>query len=303
MHLSEAIRKFCGDLESTGKAQTTVTAYRSDLMMFLRWLGGRGSAGYDSVGKFTSQHLREHLASLTATKASTRHRKLAVFRKFSAWGLLHGCWTANPAYGIESIPRSRRLPRNFTDDETRRLWALPLDAKDNALRAVLFFAGLRVTPIACLTVASVSVSPPEIRYVAKGGRDRVVRMHPRLKDILWDYIASHTDLKGTTVIFRQRSGRPMSRKQLEDMTHRWGRQAQVPDCLPHRFRHSFATELLRRTKNLRLTQEAMGHADIQSTTIYTHVAGDDMQAGIDQIWGPITQPEVPNNPPGSVSSA
>lgn len=298
MQLSEAIEKFADSLSS----RSTASSYKSDLRQFLHWLAGQGGSGYDSITKMTPQNIRGYLATLIDQRATnTRHRKLAAFRRFAKWGLLSALWPTDPTLRVESIRKHKTLPRPFAQDETARIWAVPLDATQNALRSVLFYAGLRATACVRLRVKDVTVTPPQIRYKAKGGRERVVPMHPALKDILWDYIASHTDLKGEAYIFRQKHGPPLTRRQLANLTKRWGTTAKVADCTPHRFRHAFGTELLRKTKNLRAVQEALGHESIETTAIYTQVLAEETEAAVAQLFWPVTPPTVPHNPESSVS--
>lgn len=296
LRLTEAVVQF---IERAVRSPQTATSYKSDLHLFCDWLNSQAGAGWDSVQKFTTSNLLEYLASLRhrGLKESTRHRRLATFRKFSKWGRLNGYWKEDPAASVEGVPRPKRLPRPFTKDETTRLLALPLPAKENALRAVLFFSGLRATAASHLRVQDVSVDPPRIRYIAKGGRECIIVMHARLKDILWDYLGTHTDMKGPSYIFLNSWKRPLSRRSLELMTAEWGRAAVVPFCLPHRFRHTFGTDLLRRTKNLKLVQEGLGHADIGSTVIYTQVVAAELEQGIAQLYGDI----LPNNNPESTT--
>ena len=109
-------------------------------------------------------------------------------------------------------------------------------------------------------------------------------MHPVLKEILFAYTLENTDLKGQSWLLRQPAkkqsksvGRPYGRRLMERLTHAWGERAQVPDCLPHRFRHTFATDLLREGTDIRVIQVLLNHADLGTTAIYTKVV--DAQTG------------------------
>jgi site-specific recombinase XerD len=282
MTLSAAITEF---IERGVRSPATAKAYRSDLMLFVRWLAGHAGAGYDSVTRFTPEHLDAYLAELRALnkKPSTRHRRLAVFRKFSRWGTIHGLWKSDPTARIEAIPKVQRLPNPFTDDESARLLALALPAKENAMRAVLFFSGLRATAACSIRVKDVSAAPPRITYIAKGGKEKAVAMNAGLKDVLWDYISTHTDLRGETLIFRKKSGRPYDAEDLGGITKAWGERAGVPACRPHRFRHSFGTKLWEVTRDIRLVKDALGHDNIESTMIYTKVVDRHIEDGVNKL--------------------
>jgi site-specific recombinase XerD len=151
---------------------------------------------------------------------------------------------------------------------------------------VLLMTGLRISPACALKVGDISFDPPTIRALVKGAKVQVIEMHPALRDLLYNYVLAETDLKGQTYLFRNSRGRPLNRKTGEKLLKAWGQRAGVPNCLPHRLRHTFGTELLVKTRDLRLVQEAMGHEDISSTAVYTKVTQDRLREGIGQLpWG------------------
>jgi site-specific recombinase XerD len=128
------------------------------------------------------------------------------------------------------------------------------------------------SPLSGIRVGDVSEHPPQLRVTVKGSKVQVLDIHPETAAVLAAYILTSTDLKASTPLFRSRTGRVMTRRELEAMTARWGQLAGVPDCRPHRCRHSYATALLRAGVDLRIIQQLLGHEDIKSTVIYTEVA-------------------------------
>jgi integrase/recombinase XerD len=142
---------------------------------------------------------------------------------------------------------------------------------ERVLRAVLFGSGLRATPICGLRVGDVNEFPPQLRALMKGNKVQVVPLPPEVLELIVSYALALGRLKPQEHLFRQRSGKPLTRRQLEDLTHRWGVAASVPECLPHRFRHTYATRLLRAGVDIRLVKELLGHEDIKSTVVYTEV--------------------------------
>jgi site-specific recombinase XerD len=211
---------------------------------------------------------------------STLHRKMAAVSEFSKWGVRKSLWTTDPVTTLPRIKRPKTLPRPFTDAEVERLLALELAPMERVLRGLLFGTGLRATPLCGIRVGDVSENPPRLRVLVKGAKPQSIALHPELRDLLVSYMLTGTDLKGHTYLFRQRNGKAMTRRELEAMTHRWGEAASVADCLPHRFRHTFATGLLRSGVDIRVIKEALGHEDIKSTVIYTEVTDQALEAAM-----------------------
>jgi integrase len=171
---------------------------------------------------------------------------------------------------------------------------LELQPVESVVRGLLYYTGLRVSPICQLKIGDVSFDeisypngvtfPGVIRTIGKGNKPLVTPMHPALKELLFAHVIQYTDLKGHSWLLRQTprrrtssEGRPYTRRLIEQMTHRWGKRAEVPDCLPHRFRHTFATDLLRQGTDIRVIQTLLNHADLGTTAVYTKVV--DAQTG------------------------
>lgn len=268
MKLSKAITLFIKDVELR-RSRATATAYESDLTRF------KFHVQLDTVLHVTPESIQRFLAASSAegNGMATLHRKLATLRSFGRWGVKHGIWTRNPAETIDSIAKPKTLPRPFSDDEVASIMALVLEPREAIVRQLLLYTGLRVTPICTIKVGDVKWNPPTITALVKGAKHQVVKLHPELIEPLRKFIAEETDRKAHTFILATRDRHP-HRRDIERMTHRWGERAGVTDCTPHRFRHSFATRLLRTVGDLRLVQKAMGHEDISSTAIYTLVTDD-----------------------------
>jgi integrase/recombinase XerC len=173
---------------------------------------------------------------------------------------------------IDRLPSPIRAETpSFSDEETARLLALEVPPMERVLRAILLGSGLRATPICGLRVGDVNESPPQLRALMKGNKVQVVPIPAEVRELIVSYALALGRLKPQEYLFRQRSGKPITRRQLEDLTHRWGQAAGVPRCLPHRFRHTYATRLLRAGVDIRLVKELLGPEDIKSTVIYTEV--------------------------------
>jgi site-specific recombinase XerD len=277
MTLSKAITAFVDELRATGKAKQTCAAYESDLRRLA------ANAKHDSVLAFTGDLVKNHLLQLSSVDnaaMATLHRKRSCYGQFAKWGVINDLWKTDPIAKVPTVKRPKHLPRPFSKDDTAALWALDLPPMEAVARAVLFLTGLRVSPVCGIKLGDISYDPPSIRALVKGSKIQVVSMPKELGAMIHGYVLSSTDLKGHSPLFRKPRGAPYRRQEFEEMVARWGKAAGVVDCTPHRFRHTFATRLLELTKDLRLVQEAMGHADIASTTIYTKVAEGAVAAAV-----------------------
>jgi integrase/recombinase XerD len=289
MKLSRAIQEFLAD-GRTYLSPATLAAYESDL--------GRLAAlvSPDSVLGFTPDVIRAYFLGLSHQnrRMATLYRKHSALHEFSRWGVRKGLWLKNPMEDIQRPPKPQHLPRPFSPEEMRRIMQLELAPIERVIRAVLYYTGLRVSPICAIKVGDLSFDeirypngvtfPGTIRTTGKGSKPLVTPMHPALKELLFGFALEHTDMKGQSPLLRQprkkqsRSvGRPYTRRMIERLTHQWGTRAEVPNCLPHRFRHTFATDLLRQGTDIRVIQILLGHADLGTTAIYTRVV--DAQTG------------------------
>jgi site-specific recombinase XerD len=171
-----------------------------------------------------------------------------------------------------------------------RLWQLELPALERVVRALLYYTGLRVTPLCQLRVGDVSFGeivledgirfPGSLRSLGKRQKPQVTPLAPALKEILFDWIFGRTDLRADSFVLSRVSGRPYSRRGLALMTRRWGLHAGVADCTPHRFRHTFATDLLRTGTDVRVIQRLLAHAKLNTTMLYTQVSDQQAAAAV-----------------------
>lgn len=277
MKLSRAIQEYLAFRRAGGMSKASLAAYESDLSRLVR------IPRHDSVLCFTPDVIRRYFIELSEDNRtmSTLARKHSVLTSFSQWGLRHGLWTQDPMAGFERPRKQERLPRPFAPEEIAQLMRLELEPKERVIRALLYYTGIRVTPLCFLKVGDLAFEhvtvegttfPGYIRTVGKGGTVTVTPMHPTLRDVLVDWLAYRIDRKGHHWLVTQDSGRPYSRKLIEHMTRKWGERVGVDRCTPHRFRHTFATDMLRAGVDIRVIQRLLSHADIRTTMVYTKVS-------------------------------
>lgn len=291
MQLSRAVAEFVAQLQRDQKSKATVNAYRADLS----WL--RALAPRDTVLRFSPELIHRYFddASAGGNKPATLHRKAATIREFVRWGAQQRLWESGPL--LEAVPKIRRpenLPRPFDRDEIARLWTLDLVDEERVLRALLFFTGLRSAAIRSIIVGDISENPPTIRTVTKGNKTVLKHMHPTLAEELLGYLR-RTERRGRPqdLLFRTSRGRMLTEHDLLDITHRWGVAAKVTQCLPHRFRHSFATSLVEGQVDVRVIAAALDHRDLKSTMVYTRVSDARQQEALLRLPASWSAPPTP----------
>lgn len=274
MKLSTAVHDFVTHLRMEGKARATIAAYESDCNLLVSLATVHGG---DTVLAFTPELARDYFLILSrrGLKMATLHRRRASIAEFARWGLRRRLWSVDPMLDAPKIKRPHNLPRPFTPEERERIMTLPLTGHERVLRAVLFYAGLRISEALGVRLRDAMLGdddhPAVIRVLGKGNKERVVPIFPELRAVLYDEFLQRSGEPLTAFVFRRADGRPWTRVMAERRTKAWGVAARVERCEPHRFRHSCGTMLHERDWDLRDIQEFLGHADISTTVLYTQV--------------------------------
>jgi integrase/recombinase XerD len=259
------------------RAPRTVEAYRRDLAALATWLGR-------SPASVTTEELERYLAEGRAAGASpaTIARRAAAIRSFFRHQLLLGARADNPAAELALPRRARRLPRTLSPGEAERLidaasGTEPRMLRDRALVELLYGSGLRVSEAVGLDRASVDLEWRLVRCTGKGGKERIVPIGRQGADALRRYLARgrpHLDRRHRPELFLNAQGGPLTRAGAFLVLRRLAAKAGLePERIhPHLLRHSFATHLLEGGADLRSVQEMLGHADLATTELYTHVS-------------------------------
>lgn len=262
-----------------GLAPNTMEAYRRDLEKFTRFLGKRNLA----VSAVTRDDIVDFLAVLFRQKLDSRSvaRHLVSVRHFYRFAVAEGAVKEDPAANVES-PRFRRsLPRHLSLEEVERLLAQPdpkthLGLRDKAMIEVLYSTGLRVSELCGLKAGDLHAETGCLRCVGKGNKERLVPVGRSALAALGEYMQKSRPalLRGraSAFLFLNRFGAPLTRVGFWKILAAYGRRAHLRMPIkPHMLRHSFATHLLDGGADLRAVQMMLGHADISTTQIYTHV--------------------------------
>ena len=262
-----------------GLAPLTLAAYARDLQDFWEFLEARGREQWGAV---TLGDLKDYLAALEARglAARSRARKLSALRQFFRFLEREEAVAANPAELLDSPRLPWRLPKVLGEREVETLLAAPDPAtpagqRDGALLEVLYATGLRVSELVGLTLKQLDLRRGVVRPLGKGSKERVVPMVAPAVEKLQLYLSQGRPrlLQGrqSPYVFLNRRGGKLTRQGFWKILKNYARELGVRDLSPHTLRHSFATHLLSRGANLRVLQLLLGHADLATTQIYTHL--------------------------------
>ncbi|MEM7610383.1 MAG: site-specific tyrosine recombinase XerD [Pseudomonadota bacterium] len=268
-----------------GLSKNTLGAYRADLMSLARWLASRDV----EVDKASKADLLAFIGWRVEEGAKPRStaRQLSSFRRFYRYLAGEKRRDDDPTVDI-AMPRiGRSLPKTLTEDEVEALLAAPnvsepLGHRDRAMLELLYATGLRVTELISLTQAQVNLNQGVLRIVGKGDRERLIPLGEESQRWLRDFIEGpRLEIlleRQTDYLFPTRRGDRMTRQAFWHIIKRYAQKANIQDGLsPHSLRHAFATHLLNHGADLRVVQMLLGHSDLSTTQIYTHVARERMK--------------------------
>jgi integrase/recombinase XerD len=263
-----------------GLARLTLDAYRRDLRLCAAWLAEHtdrpleAASEADLLGYIASRHAQ--------TRASTANRRLTVFKRFFRWALREGRIGSDPTLRLGSARMPMRVPRSLSEAQVDALLAAPdvekpLGLRDRAMLELMYASGLRVSELVGLASVRVGLAEGVLRITGKGDKERLVPFGAEAGHWLERYLrearAAILGRRRSDALFVTARGGAMSRQMAWTLVKRHAARAGITAPLsPHTLRHAFATHLLNHGADLRAVQLLLGHADIATTTIYTHVA-------------------------------
>ena len=265
-------------LES-GLSENTLNAYRTDLTALEGWLGKKNLP----LEAVTRAELLGYLAANVRQGLSPRSsaRRLSTLRRFYRYLLREGLIQEDPTADVSSPSLGRPLPKSITEASVEKLLAAPPDTtlglRDRAMLETMYASGLRVSELVALVLNELDLTTGLVRVTGKGGKERIVPLGDEAMSRLGDYLKSaRPSLLGehkSGAVFLTRRGQPMTRQAFWQLIKRYSSAAGIDSSLsPHSLRHAFATHLLNHGADLRSVQMLLGHADLSTTQIYTHVA-------------------------------
>jgi integrase/recombinase XerD len=266
-----------------GLSKNTIEAYGHGLSRFLNHLKGKGVQEVEEISKF---HIRGFLQALKKKGLSTRTivRNLVVLRTFFRFLIQEGILEKNPVENLESPKVTKTLPEILTLKEIEQLLEQPdpqtaLGKRDRAMLEILYATGMRVSELTQLPIHQVNLEGGYVLLYGKGSKERIVPLGSEAMKWVALYLKESRGMlakgKESPFLFINRSGKAMSRQRFWKSLKDYARRALLRKRItPHLLRHSFASHLLERGADLRSVQMMLGHVDISTTQIYTHVTGD-----------------------------
>ena len=263
-----------------GLARLTLSAYRRDLSLYCQWL--RQNHDKDLL-QTQEVDLLAYMAHRHAnTRATTANRRLTVFKRFFRWALREHLLAADPTLRLMAAKQPLRVPKTLSEAQVEALMAAPdaetaLGCRDRAMLELLYASGLRVSELVSLPMLSLNLREGVLRITGKGDKERLVPFGQDAEDWLERYLSTaRSELlagRSSPSVFVTQRGAAMTRVMFWMLIKKYALKAGIHQPIsPHTLRHAFATHLLNHGADLRAVQLLLGHSDISTTTIYTHVA-------------------------------
>jgi len=263
-----------------GLSKNTLNAYRNDLQQLVQWC----RCDELTLTDLTRADLQAFLASRVEMRSSPHStaRQISSFRRFYSYLVREGVLVKNPTEQIARPKLTRVLPKTLSEKDVEALLEAPrvgtaLGQRDKAMLELLYATGLRVTELISLTLSQVNLNQGVVRIIGKGNKERLVPIGSEAQNFLGMYLQeARGEILGERVtdhVFPTRRSNCMTRQSFWHLIKRYAKQAGIGiDLSPHTLRHAFASHMLNHGADLRVIQMLLGHSDLSTTQIYTHVA-------------------------------
>lgn len=258
-----------------GLSQNTLDAYRRDLSVFIDFCA---SMGAQELTQIQRTHLNSYIFDLREKKYSPTSvmRKIASLRGFFKWLCANEICIQNPTLTLEQPKIPKKLPKVMTISEIENLLREDLTKTQRLIVELLYGCGLRVSELVGLKTNSIDLNASYLRCSGKGSKERLVPLGSKAKEALREYFEQRDFLVtkhnlDTKNLFISDSGRFLTRQDVYNFIHEQGKKINK-NISPHTLRHSFATHLLENGADLRIVQELLGHSDVSTTQLYTHIS-------------------------------
>lgn len=261
-------------------SDNSLETYAYQLQHFINYLNEISIIDY---GKIEITHLKKYLAlsKKAGDKANTITLKLVVVRGFLDWFVEKGILNVNPANMIKSPKREKRLPKDINVDDMQQLLNVnvntPKEIRDRAIYELIYSAGLRLSELLNLRFEDIDSQEKRMRVIGKGNKERIIPFGEMANTWLKKWLVIRNEWtgvlpKGEDIIFIGTTGKPINPRTIQKRLENWAKAQHLTTHIhPHRLRHSFATHMLESSQDLRAVQELLGHANLSTTEVYTHL--------------------------------
>ena len=289
MRTNKAIESFHTQLRADGRSPHTIAAYMRELRLFTGWIGRvkniKAVTPADIAGFFTSNTALVSAEGENRCTISTNRLKSTI-RAFFNYLSEAGIIDSNPARLVKSRPCQRKSPTTLSDSERQALLDTiskspePLAQRDFAIASLLLGTGIRLASLVGLNASAIDFKEGAINITSKGGRTETVFINAALRKILSSYVKAH-GISGASPLFQAFIGKRLCARQVQYRISQWIKAAGITHrASVHTLRHTFATRLYRMTGDLRLVQRALGHRQVTTTEIYTHLSDQSLKKAI-----------------------
>lgn len=253
-----------------GLSQNTIDAYRRDLSEFSQGIDDIEKIDRMTINTYVRKLRENHLASTSVI------RKIASLRVFFKWATSTGVITKNPASTLEQPKVPQRLPKVVSIKEIEEMLHNNLTPIEHVIMELLYSCGLRVSELVNLKLNDIDLNSKYVRCFGKGSKERIIPMGEMAKDVIKEYLPERELLLkkynlNTKYLLITSNGRKITRQDVYTFIHAQGKVIHK-NISPHTLRHSFATHLLENGADLRVVQELLGHSDVSTTQLYTHIS-------------------------------
>lgn len=286
--MTELIEEFISYLSvERGLSDNTLLSYKRDLLRFMDYLKSRH---LDSIQKVTRQMITSFMFAEKdrGLSANSISRELACLKSFFKFLIRENKVKEDIASVIESPKLWKKLPSALSVDEVEALLKAPnlrdrMGIRDKASLELIYATGMRVSELINLKMNDVNMDVGFVKCLGKGNKERIIPFGSKAKEAISRYLnksrASFLKKKVSNFLFLTKLGKPMSRQTFWKTIKKYAKEARIKkEITPHSMRHSFATHILERGADLRIVQEMLGHADISTTQIYTHINKDRLKS-------------------------
>jgi len=285
--MQKEIDAFTKTLRSRGLSEHTITAYSQDLLQFKKFMT-RYFEGEVIIEQITRLFLRDFLRNLSVNGRNNRTlaRKATTIKNFFQFCYKSDYISKNPALNLNIPKYDKKLPKYFSEKEMIELLNIPdlsskFGIRNKAIMELIYSSGLRISEISNCKFEQIDLSEKQIRVIGKGNKERIVPLSSKAKIALRNYSKIREQFVSrfsADIFFLSKSGRKLTTNEIRDILSRYiNLVAKTKGYSPHSIRHSFATHLLARGADLRAVQEMLGHANLSTTEIYTHLTLKDLK--------------------------